>query len=415
MIFKIALRNILRHKRRTLSSALTIAVGVAVFIALNSIMSGMDSGAIRNMVHLSTGAVRITTRQYEEEKQTFPLNFGIDNPLRMQNALRKDPRIMAVAPRTQFLGQLSNGTENIPIGGIIVDPAADTLVFELHKNVSGAFFSAHSEREILIGSRLARDLKVNRGDYITLFALTKYDSRNADEFLVAGLVNSTDPGLNKNGVFITYKAAEDFLDLEGVVTELDVAVAQKKSLHAFMKDAGEVTADIKGKYPDLSASSFLEIGAAFFQMSKTKSLFGFVLMGVILLIAGIGIFNTVFMSVYERIREIGVLRAHGMKRNQITALFLLEGIITGIAGAGMGLLLGSLFNVYLTDVGLSLDKMAGNIDTAGMPFWGTIYGTWNYGSLAFVFIFSVAAATLAAVIPARSAGRFQVTKALRFN
>jgi putative ABC transport system permease protein len=312
------------------------------------------------------------------------------------------------------MGQLSNYSETMPVIGTVIDRNSDKSVFNIQKNVIGSYFGDNSEREILLGSGLAKDMGVKAGDYITLYALTKYDSRNADEFLIKGLINSTDPSLNKGGVFITFEAADNFLDLEGLITEMDVAVSNRISQKAFAKDVLEVQRTIQTQFPSMYVESYQEIGASFFQMSKTKAAFGFVFMGIILLIAGVGIFNTVFMSVYERMREIGVLRAHGMNPGEIHHLFLLEGLITGLCGSILGVTAGALINLYLTVKGYSLDKVASDIDTSGLPIWGTVYGVWNFEAMVFVFFFGVLIAAAASIIPARAAARLQVTKALRF-
>ncbi len=101
-------------------------------------------------------------------------------------ALAKDKGVAHVTRRTQFLGQLSNYEETVPVVGTVIDPAADTLVFGLKPCLSGAYFSADNTREIIIGKQLAQDLGVGVGDNITLYALTKYDSRNADVFKIVG-------------------------------------------------------------------------------------------------------------------------------------------------------------------------------------------------------------------------------------
>jgi putative ABC transport system permease protein len=405
MVLKIAFRNLIRHKRRTLLSSI---------IAMNSLLTGMDQGAIDNMVHLSTGALSIYTKEYKEEKQTLPLNHGIGNYKEIAFVLDKDNRVAGTTRRTHFMGQLSNYSETMPVIGTVIDRNSDKSVFNIQKNVIGSYFGDNSEREILLGSGLAKDMGVKAGDYITLYALTKYDSRNADEFLIKGLINSTDPSLNKGGVFITFEAADNFLDLEGLITEMDVAVSNRISQKAFAKDVLEVQRTIQTQFPSMYVESYQEIGASFFQMSKTKAAFGFVFMGIILLIAGVGIFNTVFMSVYERMREIGVLRAHGMNPGEIHHLFLLEGLITGLCGSILGVTAGALINLYLTVKGYSLDKVASDIDTSGLPIWGTVYGVWNFEAMVFVFFFGVLIAAAASIIPARAAARLQVTKALRF-
>jgi ABC-type lipoprotein release transport system permease subunit len=415
MVLKIALRNIMRQKRRTVLSSITIAAGISVFILMNSMISGMDQGMVDNMVHLSTGALRISTKAYDENRQTLPLNYGINNFNEIWDTLLNDKRVSGVTSRTMFTGQLSNYSEVFPVVCTIVNSISDRSVYELQNHIRGSWFSNQSDREIILGKEIAGNLGVKEGDYITLYALTKYDSRNADEFLIKGVIDSPDPSINKNGCFITYKAANDFLDLEGLITEIDIALVDRMSQKAFIKDVNGLENQLKKQFPELSVNSFTEIGAAFFQVSKTKEMFGFVFMVIILLIAAVGIFNTVFMSVYERIREIGVLRAHGMTTSDINLLFLLEGIITGIIGSVMGIITGAVLNFFLVVNGIPLEKMAGKIDTGQYPVWGTIHGVWNFDIFAFVFIFAILVAALASIIPARAAARLQVTRALRFN
>lgn len=415
MILKIALRNIIRQKRRTILSSLTIAAGISIFILMNSMISGMDQGMVDNMVHLSTGALRISTKDYDENRQTFPLKYGINNFDKVWKALLNDNRVSGVTSRTMFTGQLSNYSEVLPVACTIVNSISDRSVYDLQKYIKGAWFSGQSEREIILGKEIATNLGVKEGDYITLYALTKYDSRNADEFLVKGVIDSPDPSINKNGCFITYEAANGFLDLEGLITEVDVALADRVSQKDFGKDVNGLEIQLKNHFPEMSINSYMETGAAFFQVSKTKAIFGFVFMIIILLIAAVGIFNTVFMSVYERIREIGVLRAHGMAPSDINLLFILEGIITGFLGSVLGIIIGAILNFFLVVNGIPLEKMAGKIDTGQYPIWGTIHGVWNFDIFVFVFMFGIIIAVLASIIPARAAGRFQVTRALRFN
>jgi putative ABC transport system permease protein len=414
MLFKIALRNILRHKRRTITSAITIAVGIMFFLFMDSVMSGLDRGGIDNMIELSASAVKVQTRAYENEKEAFPLKYGIGNLAGLRTLLANDPRVIGTTPRTQFLGQLSNDQQTVPVVGTVVDPSADTTVFGLKRFLIGDWLSG-DPREIILGKRLAQDMGVDVGGYITLYALTKYDSRNADEFRVAGVLNTSDPGLNQSTVILAYAAADDFLDLEGLVTEADIALKRRVNLRDMVADAADVKRKIGSAFPDFSPATFMDIGASFLEIAKSKRAFGVIFLLLLLLIAGVGIFNTVLMSIYERIREVGVMRAHGMPPAQVTLMFVLEGFITGLAGSALGVLLGSCATWALVVYGYPIDKMTGNGDmTAGMPFWGTVYGEWNVPAIIAMFIFGTLVATIAGLVPARKAGSMQVTDALRF-
>lgn len=413
MLLKIALRNIRRHKRRTFFSAVTIAVGMLFFIAMDSIMSGMDRGAIDNMVALKTGAIRLQTSEFAAEQDALPLRAGIDGYDSLRTVVLKDRRVKGVTGRTRFIGQISIYTEMKPIIGTVVSPATDSTVFSLTDYIEGAYFSKENEREIILGKKIAEELGLAVGGWVTLYALTRYDSHNADDFKVVGLLNTTDPVLNSSGVFISQRGADTFLDLEGLVTDVMIGVHRRVNLRDFIREVDDVQAALRSEYPDLESQTFLEQEAGFFEIAKTKRAFGFMFLIVILLIAGVGIFNTVLMSVYERIREIGVLRAFGFTRRELTRLFLLEGLITGIFGAALGLLLGTLLNLYLVVYGYPLDKVAG--DAMGdLPIWGTIYGEWNFPVWMVVTLFAMITSTVAGYIPARKAGTMEIISTLRF-
>jgi putative ABC transport system permease protein len=229
------------------------------------------------------------------------------------------------------------------------------------------------------------------------------------------VLSTADPGINRSGVFMTYAAANDFLDLENSATEVDVAVVKSDNLTHFSKTVSAVQNRLRREFPVLHVSSFLDLGASVMELTKAKRVSGFVFTGIILIIAVVGIFNTVFMSVYERIREIGVLRAHGMKPRDISSMFVLEGVITGTLGSALGIFVGSLLNFLLVTRGIPLEKLGGSVATASYGIAGTVHGQWNVSGMVVVFILGVAVATLAGIIPAHRASKIQVTDALRFS
>jgi putative ABC transport system permease protein len=414
-VLTIALRNITRHKRRTITSAITIAVGLMFFTFMDSVMAGLDRGGIDNMIELTTSAVKVYTKEYAEDKEAFPLKHGIDELEKLRRTLSADERVVGVAPRTRFTGQVSNYSESVPVVGTVVEPRADSTVFSLVRYLQGSYFSDESGREIILGARLADEMGVGVGDYITLYATTRYKSRNADDFEIVGLLATTDPSINGSSVVISYEAADGFLDLEGLVTEANIGLERRVNLEDTKADARAVKERIASSFPGLEPVSFMDQAAGFLELAKSKRAFGVVFLLIVLLIAAVGIFNTVLMSVYERIREVGVLRALGLKPGQIATMFMLEGLLTGLLGSLMGLVLGVGVNLVLVVYGYPIDKLAGDMGDAGIPYWGTIYGEWNVGTMAFVFVFGIVVATVAGAIPARKAGKMAVTRALRFS
>lgn len=415
MLFKIAWRNVWRHGKRTALTIITMTFGLGLYIGADSILKGMDRAGLENIVNLSDSSVRISTAAYEEERQSVPLDYGIADPAAVEARLLQDKRVLAVTPRTRFIASLSTGVDSIPALVTAIDPATDPKVFTLKEYLQGAWLDAPTDGGIpvVLGSGLARDLGVGVGDWVTISARTRYDSQNADDFRVVGLADTSDMTINNGGVYVSLAEADSFLDLEGLRTELAVKMERRVNLADAMADSDAVAAEVMAAFPDLKAQSFGEIGRSFLEISKAKSKATGMIIVIIMLIAGVGIANTVLMSVYSRIREIGVLRAFGLAPKQIRRLFLFEGGIIGLVGAAAGVLFGIALDAYLIVVGFPLDKMMGGIDL-GLPISDVLRGEWNPSQMVVAALLGFAVALYSSRSPAKKAAKLEVTVALRF-
>lgn len=410
----IAWRNVWRHGKRTALTVITMAFGLGLYIGMDSILKGMDRMGLENMMELSDSSVKITTRTYDEESQSLPLDYGIPDVGAVEALLKKDPRVLGTAPRLRFVGQLSNGKDSLPVQLIAIDPERDDQVFSLAKYRIGTALTVHGDEPvIMLGKKLAAELGLELGSWVTLSARTRYDSQNAQDFQVVALLDTPDPTINNGNGYISFSAAEPFLDLEGLRTELAVRMEKRINLKDAMKDSDEVAALVNANFPELSAKSFGEIGHQFLELSKAKSKGAGMIIFIMMIIAGVGIANTVLMSVYSRIREIGVLRAFGLTAKDIRRLFLLEGGLIGLVGSLAGLLFGIMLDAYFIFWGMPLDAMMGNIDM-GLPVGGNLYGEWNPDQMVVAVIIGILIALYASRSPAKRAGKLEVTNALRF-
>ncbi len=414
-IVSIALRNVLRHRRRALITAITMMAGIGFFIGLDSLYNGLDQLSVDDLINFRDSSVKIFSRAYDADRASFPLDKGIGNPAALRESLLKDRRVVAVTSRTQFLAQAGNYRDMTYVVGTVVDPATDPQVFALRKVLIGSYFTPQQggDRQIILGKELADRLGVKVGDTMLLAASTRYEAQNADDFTVVGILSTSDPTLNKGSVFITDAAAGDFLDLGGLVTEMDVRLQRRVNLSDTLADAASVAAGVRAADPSLTAYSFQELNKGFLTVLKQKRIWGYMIMLFILLISAVGIVNTVLMSVYERIREVGVLKALGFRGREVVWMFILEGFFVGCLGSLLGAALGTLINCYSIFVGFPLQKFGSSVG-AGFAYWGTLRGEWNPGAVLFAVVFGIVLALIAASIPARSAARMTATAALRF-
>lgn len=425
-LWKIAWRNVWRHGRRTALTIVTMAFGLGLYIGMDSILKGMDRGGLDNIVNLSDSSVRVSTAAYEAERGSLPLSHGLPDAAALERFLSGRSGVEATSLRTRFVGRLSNGIDAVPVLAIAVDPERDPRVLDLPDFVEGEWLSVAdagkaggelpggaAARRVVLGHRLAAELGLGLGDWVTLAAQTRWESRNADDFLVAGIVNCPEPGINGGGVFLSLSDAEEFLELDGLRTEAIVRMARRVNLKDAMADSDALAADIEARFPVLDARSFGDVGRQFLELSKAKSKSIGIIIVVMMLIAGVGIANTILMSVYSRIREIGVLRAFGLRPKDISRLFLIEGGILGTIGSLAGVAFGIGLDAYFILVGFPIEAMMGEIDM-GLPIWGALRGEWNPDQMIVAFVVGVIVALLSSRAPARRASRLEVTNALRF-
>jgi len=418
-VLRIALRNVLRHKRRALITAITMMVGIGLFIGMDSMLEGVDRMSIENMINLSDSSVRIYTKAYDADRQSLPLENGIADPAAVVAKLSSDRRVVASTERTQFVAQVSNYRDATYAVGNVINPVTDARVFTLKDHVVGSFFGTATpgtvDRRVVMGKSLADKLGLKLGDTVVISAQTRYDAQNADDFLIVGLLSTGDPVIDSSSFFITYNSANDFLDLGGLVTEMDVRLLKNPNLAAMQRDASEVALLVGKAFPTLRPYTFQELAKSLIEILKVKRVWTYMIILVILLIAAVGIANSVLMSVYERIREVGVLKALGFRKREVVWMFTFEGILVGLAGSGLGAIFGILIDWFLVGTGISLGKSTESVTaSAGMAFGNTLYGTWNWGTIIFAVLFGLAVALIAGYIPARRAAKMTATAALRF-
>jgi ABC-type lipoprotein release transport system permease subunit len=418
MILKIAFRNILRHKRRTFLSAITIAFGLMLFILFDSLLSGIDRSSMENMVNLTDGSLKIYSKEYAAEKMAYPLKYGINNINSLTDYAKTLPEVTGVTSRISFLTEIINGDRSLRTVGSVIQPDTDPKVFTLSKYiVAGRFFSRDNTQEVILGKKLAGDLGVGVGDTVLLNTRTRFEANNAVDFEVVGLLETPAPFINESGIFITFQAANQFLDVRDFVTEFVIHVpwGKMEDINAYVGRINRLGEKITLQFPELNVNTFYDINSAFIEMMAGKRKGQSMITFFILLIGAVGIVNTVLMSVYERIREVGVLRALGIQPNEIRRMFLYEGILVGLVGGLMGILAGFLVNIWFVNSGMDLSAMMKNVDSSQMPISGVFYGQWNIRTFFIAILLGMIISALAAVVPARKAAKITPTQCLKFN
>jgi ABC-type lipoprotein release transport system permease subunit len=404
-LLRLAWRNVFRHRRRTLITFAAIAVGLGYMILMDSFMGGFEVYSMRNFVDQEAGHLKIHAAGYRGEENSMPVDIVIERPAAVMARLRDDLGFDRTTPRTWFRGQLSNGADELPVVGIGLDTVTDGRVFDYPAAVKrGRFF--HDRLELLVGQNLAQDLGVDTGDYVTVLARTRAGSWNAFDFTVVGLLGTSDMFIDMNTVVMPLGTADELLGMGGAVTEIAVrlkgmgaAAPAKKRFEA----AG---------FTGLEAWTWRELGELVFQITGTKRAAGFVLVLVVIIIAAVGIVNTMLMAVMERTREIGTLRALGFGSREVVTLFIWEGGLIGFLGSVVGVAFGVGAAVFLDMLKLDMTGLMMGFEKL-LPMRMILYTEVDPLFVAQVMLLGIGVSLLATLLPARRAARIQPAEALR--
>jgi putative ABC transport system permease protein len=412
MLFRIALRNVARHKRRTAITAIVLTVGIGVFIMVQSLLAGMDRVTIDASIDYDSGSISLRSKDYEAHATGQPLECGIQKPDSIMASLGALLPVGSTwTPRTRFYVQVSNWTDETPALATAVWPDTDKKVFKTAEKVKGDW---GAPGKVVLGASLAKDLGLQKGDSVVVTAVLPDGTLNAVELEVGGVADLPLYSLSAQAVYVTMGDAEALVGAPLPVTEIDIRLPRQATLDALIGQAEGVAARLEANYRELAALSIGRAMGDYLAMRNMKSKFAYIIIVIVLLISSVGIFNTILMSMYSRIREIGVLAAYGFEPRQIKRLFSLEGMIIGIIGSAGGVLLGALFVWWLTSHGLSFGGMFGNLDLGNLPKDLFIRGEWSPTTFVQGFFFGVLVSWLASLVPARRASSIEVTEALRF-
>ncbi|MCK4576580.1 ABC transporter permease [candidate division WOR-3 bacterium] len=404
-ILNLAWRNVFRHTRRTVITAAAISVGLAVMLFMDTMMNGIDKMASKNIIDFETGAIQIFAQGYYREEGMFPLDTIIENPVVIVEKVENIKDVKNIVPRVKFEARLSDGIDELPVLGIGIDIDKEQTVFETPSSVvKGKFLE--NEEDILIGIDLARDMDLDVGSYLTVITRDRNGTYNAYDFTVSGLINTGHPLFDRNAALISIEVTQRLLAISDGVTELSIKIKNDEKSLKVKQEISEVIGT------DYELYTWKELNSSVFQISSTKRMGQFIIVLVVVIIAAVGIVNTMLMAVMERIPEIGTLKAIGFNNYNIVKMFIYEGGIIGIFGSILGCFMGLLLSLYITVYGIDMSAAFKDMDII-YPIKFIIKGEINYQMILYVFIFGIIVSVVATLWPVRSATRLEPIDALR--
>jgi len=408
---RLAFKNLIRHKNRTLITAVIIAFAIFFYLIMDSLIGGMTEMSFDTIIDYEAGHLQIADQNYWEEKDELPLENLISEEDELFKIIRDHPQYQLDLRELNFSARLNNGINELPIVAKGVKGAELLSIFDLKNSfVEGTIFTENSYQAVM-GKRLADLMKLKEGDYFTLLVKDKYETFNTIDLEIVGLLHTINPNLNSNYVYLPLQIAQKSLNVDNSISNLIIELNDKNTAE---KTAVQLENSLNQEYPTLEGYPWQQLDAVTVASAKQAGIQ--LVMVIILLIAAIAIINTVILAALERMEEIGMMLSLGLKKSEIIYIFIIESTGIGILGGLIGLILGFFGVLAMTRIGINFDLITGiELSKFGVPIIGEMYGSWNPRSFILVFAYGVTVSFLASILPAYWAAAKDPVEALHYE
>ncbi|MEW6678164.1 MAG: FtsX-like permease family protein [Pseudomonadota bacterium] len=399
---RLALRNILRQPRRSLTAIAAIGFGIISLMLAAGYIEWSYWSIREESTTNQIGHIQITRPGYHQDGLSDPFSYLLPGALPGLEKLAALPQVKHVSPRLAFNGLISHGENTLSFIGEGIDPDKDPYSRNILV-VEGQLLAADDPRGIVLGAGLAANLGVKTGDTIVLLSNAASGGFNAVEGKVRGLISTSMKDFDDNMLRVDIGLARQLLRTEGAHLWVTTLKETEQTERVMDNLAGTTW------FAGLEVTPWNRLADYY---NKTVELFSRqvavvnIIIGVIIVL---GISNTMTMSVMERTREIGTAMALGLRRRRIMSLFLIEGTLLGLLAGLLGVLLGYLLAQFISHIGIPMPPAPG----MSRGYTGHIIIT--PGIALDALLLAVSTTLLASVYPAWRASRMIIVDALRHN
>jgi len=341
---KIAWRNLWRNKRRTLITS--ASVFFAIFLAL--LMRGFQLGSydlmVYNIVHAYSGYFQVHAKGYWDDKI---INNSFEYTTELQQAIEEFPEIEGYALRLESfaLGSFSTQTKGVMVTGIV--PEEEEQLTGLQKKLVEGSYLLPDDDGALVSEKLAKYLKINVGDTLVLIGQGYHGMSAAGIFPVRGIVHFPSPDLNGRMVYLSLPAAQNLFSSDNRLTSISFNIPDIKKYEG-------VAAKLKDKLDPhtYEVMTWKEMMPDVVQQIQSDNVSGLIMLAILYMIVGFGIFGTILMLFSERTREFGMMIAIGMPKLKLIRIVVTELFMTGFLGviAGIVAAIPLLYYFYINPI-----------------------------------------------------------------
>ena len=401
MIIRIAWLNVWRSRGRSLVVMGSIVVGIWALIFGTGFMNGFMIGYMSNIIENEVSNVQV---HHPEFKKDYEIKYFISGGRDKAEQMRSWQGVRGTTTRTLVNGMIASPKKatGVQIRGI--DMINEAVVTRLDSIIAeGTYFEGVKRNPIVIGSKLAEDLKIKLKAKVVITFNDGEGNITSAAFRVVGIVKSSSLAINGQYAFVRQSDLWGILGIGNEVHEIAVITDP-------LVDESTIVEQYNATFNGDLAETWKQIAPELALLQEMYGSMLYVLLVIIMLALVFGIVNTMLMAVLERFKELGMLMAVGMTKLRVFTMVMLETLYLGVIGAPFGLLAGWLTITYYTNVGVDLTNYSEGLAAFG---YSSILYPYVEGSAYFIVTVGViVTAFIGALYPAWKAVKLNPVEAL---
>ncbi len=403
MLLKLAWRNIWRNRRRSLIVLTSVIVGLVAIIISDGLTNGTIGQMLFNQINLNISHIQIHKNGFNNNKVVK--NY-IPDYQKIDNVLKNDPSVKAYSKRVFVTGILSsaNNSSGAMIYGI--DPEQEAKVSIIKNSMIEGKYLTNNKHDIIIGKKLAEKLEVEVGDKVVAMANTLKGDIGSEVFRIVGIFKTASSEFDKMAIYIPAAAEQNMLNIGNKYYEYAIITKDYENVEQVQQN---LEANLGSDYEVLSYKDLLPMLIYQIEIYKETMWILNVIIGLALIF---GIINSMLMSVFERIREFGVLMSIGMKNSRIYLMIMTEAFIIGVVGTIAGVIFGLLLEIPLAHTGINLSFFSTGLE--GLGIGSVIYPVLSAANIIMSSLFMPFVAILGALYPAYKAIKLEPIYAIYY-
>ncbi len=378
--------SIWRRKTRSLMVIMMIALSLSGLLGLQGLYDGMVSHLINTTIRSDSGEISLYAKEYRLNKS---LDYRLSPLSTFENALSKVEEISAHSIRLKQEGLVATAHKSLGASLTGISLENEQHFGQLDAFITGGDYSFGKENKgALIGSALAKKLNLSINSRVIFTAQDATGEINSISFRISGILKTGNPSIDDNSVFVSMEKMSNFLNLQQSATQIALRVKEAESI----KKAQE---ELQALLPDTDVLRWDELYPFLIQMQELMNIFSLAFYTIVFIVAALGIFGVMLVSVLERMREFSIMLAIGTPYKMVRDQILLEASFLGLIGYMAGAFLGWIFLLYMSTAGIDLRSFE-----AGLEMYG--YSALMYANMHLYYFFqaffAVFLATLLSVI-----------------